>query len=144
MGCTIDDNDQSGLYFSSATNFVGCVILNNQFTNNGDYGIEVVTPADVADLKKLVCDFNNFFGNATAARLNIAAGPNDTAVDPAYANAAGGDYRIGQATRAAGFPDTGRTIGANQSATNSFVDIGAAQRDESLGGVILAGRRKAR
>lgn len=145
IGNTIHGNGGNGIDVSASSVFGHCVIANNQITGNTLLGINVSSgSAEITDANKAFVDFNNFWDNDGGDRQNISAGPNDTAVDPAYVNAAAGNFEVGQSVRAQGFPDSARTIGANQSQTNSFVDIGAAQRDENLGGVILGARRRVR
>jgi hypothetical protein len=82
-------------------------ILGNNFTANGGYGVRMVaTPYESA---VLICDRNNYglgtgIVNSSGARLNIPAGPNDVAVDPQYADAAGGDFTTGENVARLGYP----------------------------------------
>ena len=85
-------------------------------------------------------DYNGFgagtMGQTSGQYNGYAGGSNDvtlaTDVDP-YVNKASGDYALddtnGVDLKAAGFPGACRGI-----ATTSYVDIGAAQRQESAGG----------
>lgn len=143
---TVHGNGASGILVSGADVNTG-FILGNQLTGNTRYGLEVAGGTTGEEVG-IFADWNNFGSGGTVntlgARLNISAGDNDLAVDPGYVNAAGNNFETGQNTRAQGFPDSARTIGANQSSTNTFVDIGAAQRDEALGGVITGARRTVR
>lgn len=81
-----------------------------------------------AVLSSNIGDYNDYFNNTTNL-TNLAAGLNDLAVDPAFTNAAGGDFSIGTALKAAGIP--GLFPG---SSTTGYLDTGAVQRQESSGG----------
>ena len=81
-----------------------------------------------ANVQSTFADYNDFFNNTTNRQF-IDAGPNDLGVDPAFTNAASGDFSIGTALKAAGFP------GAFQGATSTgYLDVGAVQRQEPAGG----------
>jgi hypothetical protein len=133
--CTIHGNSGNGLDFSGATPRL-LNLLGNNITSNGLYGVKVT-----AGQSGIVADFNNFGTGATAntsgARLNIAPGPNDLAVDPQYADAANGDFRVGTNLKAQGYP---QYIGA----VRSYVDVGAYQREEQGGGTTITGVSKSR
>lgn len=101
------------------------MILNNQITNNGRDGVR----ADVAT-QHVVSNYNNFFGNAGAARTNWVVGDADLAVDPQYVNAGTGDYRIGTPTKALAYPTA---LEGAAAACVSYLDIGAVQRLETGG-----------
>ena len=73
-------------------------------------------------------DYNNFF-NCTTPRTNVNAGPNDTALDPAFTDAPNGDFTIGANLKAKAFP--GAFPGG---LTTGYLDIGAVQRVEPTGG----------
>ena len=73
-------------------------------------------------------DYNNFFNNTTD-RVNVTAGPNDTALDPGFTDAPNGNFAIGANLKAKGFP--GAFPGG---LTTGYLDIGAAQRQEPAGG----------
>lgn len=109
-------------------------VMNNNFTANGGYGLRATSGQ--ANFQALI-NFNNYgtgaLANTSGARLNLNAGANDQAVDPGYADAANGNFEAGTAVKALGFPLSTRTVGANQSATNAFMDIGV-QREEAGGG----------
>lgn len=135
-GSTIHGNTSDGIDLSAATNpSPNLVITNNNITANGGYGIN--DKATTEALKGML-DFNNFGTGATAntsgAINNATPGDNDLNVDPSYGDAGDGNFEVGTNVKALGFPKATRTIGANQSNTNSFVDIGAAQREEAAGG----------
>lgn len=114
-------------------------IVNNQITGNGNYGIR--GHADTDGHKWLV-DYNNYGSGGTAntsgATLSVTAGPNSLNVDPGYTNAGSNDFSVGTTTQAKGYPGAGGTSGgAGQTGTTSYVDIGAAQRQESGGSGVV-------
>lgn len=136
---TIHGNTGDGISFTASP--VGVAILNNQITGNGGYGINS-TVSQTFIISTI--DHNNFGTGGTAntsgnthANITTALGNDNLNVDPGYTNAAGLDFSIGVNTKAAGFPDSAEYIGAGQSTTYSYVDIGAAQREEPAGGGLL-------
>lgn len=129
--CTFDGNTGDGIDVATTTSIAG-IIAGNQFTNNGGYGVRVGTADRTGGL--VIPDFNNYFGNTSGARLNFPTGANDQALDPQYTSAGTDDYSIGTNTKEKGYPKLNRNIGAGQSTTKSFKDIGASQRQESAGG----------
>lgn len=128
-GNTVHGNTGDGLDTSAAV-FTNLTIVNNNFTSNGNYGWRAASGQATFGFG----DFNNYHNNTSGTLLNVNAGTNDLAVDPGYADAANSNFEAGTAVKALGFPKSTRTIGANQSATTSYVDIGAAQRQEAGGG----------
>lgn len=129
QGCTIDGNGGDGIDTSGNLQAV-LHLYNNNITNNANYGIRCASGQGTWQQ----ADCNNFYNNTSGARLNFDAGTNDQAVDPSYANRAGRDFSVGAAVKALGFPIASRYVGANRSATLSYVDIGAAQRQEAASG----------
>jgi hypothetical protein len=128
--CTCHGNTGDGIDISGGD--VAAVLINNNVTGNGGYGIR----GNSTDNFLLFADHNNFGTGATAntsgARLNVATGANDVELDPQYVDAANGNFEIGTNLKAKGFPKSSEFVGLN-SLTNSFVDIGAAQREEAGG-----------
>jgi hypothetical protein len=126
----------SGVRFSSSVPVAATVILNNEFTANTKYGLEL--PAGTDNWKPFF-DYNNFGSGGTAntsgAVSGITAGAHDLTVDPGYADATNKDFSAGTGVKAEGFPDSTRKVGGNPATgTTSYVDIGAAQRQEPAGG----------
>lgn len=122
INCTVDGNTGATTDGINASSIPGNIshVLNTILSNNGRYGGNIS-----ASSTGLVVDYNNFFGNATAARNNFPTGTNDTALDPQYVNSAGGDYGIGTNLKALGYPGlfpAGLLTG--------YIDIGAVQRQE--------------
>jgi hypothetical protein len=125
--CTIANNGGDGIRIGALN---GWKVRNNCITGNGGYGINAQAGQDYKGLY----DYNNLYGNTSGSYNNLTAGAHDTSLDPEYTNAAGGDFSVGTNLKAKGWPNSSRTIGANQSATTSYVDIGAAQREEQGAG----------
>jgi hypothetical protein len=132
--CTCHGNTGDGIDISG--NNIAAILINNSVTGNGGYGIR----GNSTDNFLLFADHNNFGTGATAntsgAGLNVATGANDLELDPQYVDAANGNFEIGTNLKAKGFPKSSEFVGLN-SLTNSFVDIGAAQREEAGGGSTL-------
>ncbi len=135
-------------YVRTASASNGCisslVLLNNYFRNNGKYGIEFLTSGTTEAL--LLANGTVIRGNAyhnnttgTISISNVESGA-VTGADPDNASyGTGGDFSKGSsfAGKAAGYPSS--FIGGS-SATRSYADIGAAQRQESggsSGGVVV-------
>lgn len=78
------------------------------------------TPYSIADQK---------FLDLTSADATLLASP--------FTNAAGGNFSVSTALKALGWPSS--FLG---SATNTYVDIGAAQRQEAVGGGMLAANKR--
>ena len=140
-GCTIHGNTGDGIEINT-TGGVLARFANNNITANGGYGIRA--PSGFAP-SVFVNRHNNYGTGATAntsgARLNVDAGTGDLAVDPQYVDAANSNFEVGANVKAQGYPPSSETIGANVSATNTFIDIGASQREEVSGSVYVSQRR---
>ena len=123
---TIHNNGGDGINLSNVSgagvNQTGMVIEGNTISGS------LVGMRGVTDLATwyISIDRNNFFNNTTD-RVNVAAGPNDTAFDPQFTNAGIGDYSVGENAKGTSAPIA--TLG-----TNTFDDTGAAQREETAGG----------
>lgn len=124
INCTINGNTGASTDgVNNNTVAAGNMFYNNIVSNNGRYGV------NSTDGDSMLSDFNNYYGNGTAARNNFPTGANDVALDPGYTNAAGGDFSIGTNLKALGFP------GLFPSGTSTgYLDIGAVQRQEPTGG----------
>ena len=139
LNYTIHNNTLDGIEVSDIDPVETLVITNCNITGNGAYGLDVtVSTQAVVDTMVALVDYNNFgtggTANTSGARNGISAGANDIAADPGYASAGTGDFSCGTGVKALGFPDASRTVGANQSNTTTYVDIGGAQREEPAGG----------
>ena len=84
---------------SSSSSHSGLFI--NNIINDCTTGVSWTT-----EQKSNFWDFNNFEGNGTA-RTNVTAGNNDTAVDPQFTNAAGGDFSLASGS---GCIDAGQSL----------------------------------
>lgn len=131
--CTIHNNGSDGININNSTNFIAATIVANMITKNGGYGINYTGTG--GDALKAVIDGNNY-GNASDSTANTSgsvngftAGANDQTIAAGYTNAAGGDYSIPATLKAKGYPPSASPIGIN-SATYSYMDPGAAQRQE--------------
>ena len=122
---TVDGNTgASSDGFSTGSNIARRVAMNCIFSNNGRYGW--TSTAGNASW----ADFNDYFGNATAARDGgVMTGAGDSAADPTFTNRAAGDFSIGTNLKALGFP--GLFPGG---LSTGYLDIGAVQRQEPAGG----------
>ena len=132
---TIDAGEDHGLVMAQATVNVAVVYGNNisNHVGSGKKGLRITAGTAAAnDLIKRFVDFNNFYNN-TANYEAVSAGANDLNVDPQYTNAAGADWSVGTNVKAKGFPGAGAAV-IRKSATYSYVDIGAAQREEPAAG----------
>lgn len=132
--CTIDGNAGDGI--EVATNNAALpVIVGNQITNNGAYGVNFsgTTPHSP------IVQYNNFYGNTTNPANGITLDATNLTVDPGYTDRTNSvrNYAVGTAMKAAGFPASTATIGAGQSGTTTYIDIGAAQRQEAGSTVIV-------
>ncbi len=74
-------------------------------------------------------DYNNYYNNTTADRSNVPIGANDIDADPAFVDAATGDFRVGTNMKAVGFPGTLVNIGLSANCVG-YTDMGAVQRIE--------------
>lgn len=133
--CTGDGLDTS----SGVFNNTALICYNNNFTANGNYGIRAASGQSSG---QGFIDYNNYgtggTANTSGDHLNITAGAHDKAKDPLYVNASGGNFAMQEPSlRAAGFPMASvGTIGAGQSSTYSYPDIGAAQSAGSDSGAV--------
>lgn len=133
INCTIHGNGSHGIQLnaSAGSGTPSGEIINNNITGNNGYGI--IAGSNQSEVN-FVADYNNFgtggTANVSGPRQNFPAGVHDLAVDPGYTSVASSDFSIGPNVKALGFPIAPTTIGADQSGTKSYVDIGAAQRQE--------------
>jgi len=134
--CVIDGNTGDGIDTVAGSSMPGIMMNNTIISNNGGYGFNTdITPFTYTRSRD--SDGNLWYNNTSGDVLNYVKGDNDiSGSDPDFTDAANGDYSISATSPAkgAGYPTSSRTIGANQSSTTSYVDIGAAQRQESAGG----------
>lgn len=127
IGNTIYGNGGDGINVISGGTFL-LTCMNNILDTNGGYGLNCAGTLALNDRLNQGIDYNNFNGNTTAARNGISVGTHDTALSPGFTNVGSFDWSIGTNLKALGFPGLIR-----KSATTSYVDIGAAQRQEAGG-----------
>jgi len=107
---TIHNNAQSGIYLHQDYKIMRSVIMNNNITQNGAYGIDCAVGSTTLNDSMIVGKFNNNnFGtggtaNASGPYHNLSGGSNDLTVDPQYTNAAAGDFSVGTNVKAKGYP----------------------------------------
>lgn len=140
-GCVFDGNTEDGLRITGANSQSNIRVTNNQFTNNGASGSKYGLNFSGTAPHSPIVSNNNFYGNRTAAANGITLDATNLTADPGYTDRTNSvrNYAISSAStsKAAGFPASSATIGAGQSGTTTYVDIGAAQRQESAGGVFI-------
>lgn len=138
---TFDNNGSDGIELQQASSNSdnALIIENNIFSNNAAYGINFSGSLTDAQLKVAAIKLlnNNFYNNTSGKYNSItsASSEGEQILNPQYVNTAGGNYSIGTNLKALGYPTT--NIGASQSSTRSYVDIGVAQRvEQSAGGPV--------
>jgi hypothetical protein len=119
------------------------MIFDNQITANTAFGITLT--GTQPHYSKI--EFNNF-GNASDSTNNTSGTLNgmtipasNTTIAPGYTDSSSGvrNFAIESAAKATGFPSSSSSIGAGQTASTSYVDIGAVQRQESSSGGAIGG-----
>lgn len=135
---TVDSNGGDGLELTNNQGLTDAMICNNILSNNGGYGINLssggATDLVVRGMPGQIRN-NNFYNN-TSGKYNPSAinSEDELTLDPQFTNAAAGDFSIGTNLKAKGFPLAGSLYVGKYSTTYSYVDIGAAQRQEAGGG----------
>lgn len=131
--CVAYDNSGDGVALTGS--YQSATLLNNILVSNGGYGIDFGT---AQGWQAPVFNYNAFYSNTSGARNNVLAGANDvTLTGSPFTNGASGDFSLnntagaGAACRAVGYP--GVFPGG---LTTSYLDIGAAQHQDSGGGSI--------
>jgi hypothetical protein len=130
--------------FTTPASWEGLRIINNIFSNNASYGIyfngsPAPTLAALQFYNALV-EYNDFYNN-TSGTCNITGlSLNAQTLDPQFVDAANGNFAIGVNLKAFGYPSK---IGGYNGPTSSYVDIGAAQREEkgSPSNILIGGIR---
>lgn len=128
---TIDAGLGHGITVVGSSIF-GIVVTNNAISNHvgsSKYALNWPSGIQANDLLKSIVDYNDVY-NCTGSYNNITPGAHDLALDPQY-TAAGSDWSIGTNLKAKGTPGLIR-----KTSSTSYVDIGALQRQEA-GGVII-------
>ncbi len=146
---TFDSNTSDGIKVTAAPADGLVVILNNIFSNNGSYGLEFSNAGatDNAIAVRVHVQGNQTYLNTTNAYKSITAGyaynacpwaSGDTGLNPTYATASSGNFMIGTNLKAQGYPLGGTLAVGTGSSTYSYIDPGAAQRQESSSGGMMS------
>lgn len=139
---TIDNNTGSGIDIGNANRSLDALaVLNNILSNNGTYGLKFSNASATQaflDATGIFVSNNGTFNNTTSAYLPTGYGASDPALNPTFTNTGGNDYSVGTNLKAKGYPIGGALTVGTTSSTNSYVDIGAAQRQEPVGGGAVA------
>lgn len=140
VGNTVDDCDGDGIDIAADLEVrQGMMLANNLISNNTGFGINWNSATAAAVVGSGAYVIGNAYYNNTAGDSSDYLGIAYTqAVDPAYTNASGDDFSIGTGLKAKGWPTGGSKFLGGSSATYSYVDPGAAQRQEA-GGSSTAG-----
>lgn len=132
---TINNNSSDGIQIQQASNMNGAIIINNQITQNGGWGINYTSTA--GDLIKGLIDYNNYgtsgTSNTSGAVTGFTIGANSLTANPGFTNTASNDFSLSSSStsRASGYPSSSQNIGANNTSTKTYIDIGAAQHPDS-------------
>lgn len=100
-------------------------VWNTILKDNGNGGLDYGASNNYASRAS---DYNDFHGNTTAAVQSGVVNDHDVTTDPGFTDAPNGDFSIGTALKAIGFP--GLLAGG---LSTGYVDIGAIQRQEGSG-----------
>ncbi len=137
-GNTIDSCTASGIDVTvDGVDLGNMLVVNNILSNNGGYGLKFSNVAHTAaylSAYQIVVTGNNTYNNTSGAYLPASYGTNDPGLNPTYTSASGGDFSIGTNLKAKGYPLGGTLPVGTTSSTYSYVDPGAAQRQEAGGG----------
>lgn len=124
-------NSGDGILFVGAGDGHNALLIeNNIFKGNGD-AIEFDTLTAVqADAMGVLIRNNAFNGNTNKYLPSGLTSVDEQTTDPTFTDTSTGDFSVGTNMKALGAP----TGFIGQTITRSYVDIGAAQRQESGGG----------
>lgn len=133
MGNTIVSNTTSGIIVSAASTSLGIynalTIINNILSSNTSYGLSFTgsgVTAALLDAMQTIVDCNNTFNNGVAGYNPAGYGGNDPGLNPVFNTG----YQIGSNLLGKGYPIGGSLKIGSTNAASSYVDIGAAQRNE--------------
>lgn len=129
-GNVIYNGASHGISVSSSSGALfGARIFNNIIANNAGYGISFPSGTTYNDRNVTFCDYNCYYSNTSGALQNKTAGANDLTTNPTFTNTGSLDFSVGTNMKAEGYPGL-----ITKTGTTSYVDIGAAQRQETGGG----------
>lgn len=139
MGNTIDSCTSDGVEFTVASSDLAILcVINNILSNNGGYGLNFSSGTVTSDYLlngslALILN-NNTYNNTSGAYNPASVGTNDPGLNPNFTNPGSVDYSIGTNLKAKGHPLGGTLYIGTTSSTYSYMDPGAAQRQEAGGG----------
>jgi hypothetical protein len=123
IGNTFYSNSSAGLLCNAdVEQSTGLVVANNIFNDNGT-GVSANALTD----SLIALNANNDYEGNSTDRTNLSVGTDDLALDPQFTNVGALDWSIGTNLKAEGWPFS--IGGTNETLT--YVDIGAAQREEA-------------
>ncbi len=141
-GNTCDSNGGAGITFVSPTaiqSLGAAVISNNILSNNTSYGLNFSAGSPTAAMISalgIMIEGNNTYNNL-AAYNPASIGANDPGLNPQFINAPAGNFALGANLKGMGIPRGGTLHVGTGSSTYSYVDPGAAQRQEAGGTTII-------
>ena len=109
-------------------------VRNNILSNNTTYGLKFAAGAvnaTVLNARGWAYYNNCFYNNTSGATLPASIGTGNNTTNPTFTNSGSNDYSIGTNLKAQGWPLGGTNYIGTYSATYSYVDPGAAQRQEA-------------
>lgn len=138
MHNTFDGNNGDGIEFTGTAadgQLLNLKIINNIFTDNIGYGLNFSVATDVSITANQAFIAGNDYSSNTSGATNpstISVELGKQTLDPQFTSpgVVGSNYAIGTNLRAKGYP-RGDSTHISYSNTLSFVDPGAAQRDET-------------
>jgi len=136
MGGTLSNSLINCIFYGAETPAgtgltLGSTMKANIICNNIFYGWTLGATQTTAEVVTNVWDYNDFYNNTTD-RTNVTAGVNDMAINPGFVDAANGNFQIGSALRAKGYPGT-----FPGNLTTGYMSPGAVQPDPSTGGTTV-------
>jgi len=140
---TIDSSSSDGIkVVTSAVSIVSLDIVNNILSNNGGYGLNFGAAGHTDALLNAygpTIRGNTTYNNTSGAYKSNTAGyayntcpwaSGDSGLNPTYSAASSGNFMLGTNLKAQGYPIGGTLAVGTGSSTYSYVDPGAAQRQE--------------
>jgi hypothetical protein len=137
---TFHNNGGDGLDIGNWNDSLRLNVIENNIFKNCLYGIKFsnVSATAIGLHAYTITIRNNCFHNNTSGKYlpNDLISEDEQTVDPEFTNPAGDDFSIGDNLKALGFPTD------NLGITRSYVDIGAAQRQETGSNIIIIKTKK--
>lgn len=131
---TVTGNGGDGIEIvgNTARQLHALLIANNDLGGNGGYAIRWNASTTLAHLQLRGVRFfgNNHHGNTSGLSNLTGFDEYTTNLDPQYRDTGSGDYAVGPNLKGKGFPVGGSQTVGHYGSTRSYVDPGAAQRQE--------------